>query len=973
VYCAITDLEGTRIITGSDDALVKLWCAHSGMLLHTCRGHEHEINFLAVSSTNSLLASASIDTTIRTWRLSDGTPVAVLMGHTQPVMELSFCPGGAAHAPNLLLSCSADGTVRLWDATRDSIPALCLDAGAPAQPDVIIVDDSSDGGDADHGGPSTQPPLSQRQASAPPQPQPAAAGSASKALFGSFSPDGTLAAASSLDFSIRLWRVNAHSCKAGGVPAASDVPLVTTLRGHRNDVQAVQFSPLSNALATGSKDGTLRIWRPSAHQPPGPGSWTAVHTLMPPSPPPPPGSRARARLPPAVMTVRWAGDQAHVVLASLQDGSVCVWDVVTGHLHARLRRHVKEAGLLKELHVVEPHPVDARLVLTAGYDGRVCIWDMRRVCAQVPQQAKSPLLIGGEGAPGAGAGAVSAPMDPAELLEQERGIPAAEFDLQGSLPEDAMLLLDARWHLDGTGFVVSDASGAIHLFGTGSGKHLRGARSEQFFARDYEPLLRDQRGWVADAQTAQPPHVTRHSDRLLAADEQPYADAYQTAFRNGTVLSSSAPLELLDDETLRNVRVDVAGELRRLRDRARGVLAPTHTPVVGGTRGGGTRAPRGQDGGPATGGGGGPGGRGGHRANGNVFYISDDPDSSSSSSSDEDDDFDGDLGAAGEDGSSDGATDEDGSEDGSDGGGAGPSHGDALRRSSRRVRTRAAARTGADGSGDDEDGGRRRMRRRGRGAVDELEAAQPVYATRHASARLAAAVADASDDGAAEEGGSGSDGGEKRRARKRRRRDGSPHSDGGARRRDHSEDWDEYDSDESARARRRERDRRRRAAKAAAREAKRAAKRARRGGAPADDANGDGGAGGEGAGDEAARPRGHMPGASTFRADACFAWLQRTERTRGEYVPQLGDCVVYMAQGHCEYLDSCGDARASRPWTQITGFRAVEPCVVTGLEYHIMKDKGNATVARLTLTMADDALGQRGARCVFMQKGGWKS
>ena len=935
VYCGIPDAAGSRILTGSDDYLVKVWNAHTGALMHTCRGHEQQIMYLAVSCDNTVFASASIDSVIRTWRLADGAPLAVLMGHTSAVTELSFCPA-PGEAPHLLLSCGAEGHVLLWDATSDTVPPLALGSA-----------DTLDGGhQQDEAGPSSQQP------GAPV----AQAPQGDIMLFCSFSPDARLCAASSPDFSVRLWRVSTSACASGGLPRPGDVVPLGSLRGHRNEIHVIQFNASSDALVTGSLDGTVRVWRAApqgaAHAHDAASAWACAHVLTPPAPPPPPGSRARARASPPVHLVRWAGEPGAVcVIASLQDTTVCVWDAATGQLHARVRRHTLE------VFVVEVHPVDPRLVLTAGYDGRVCVWDLRRLCAGAP-----PVTAAAQQPTGGG----SAPL----LLEDasaadDRGIPDAEFDLRGSLPEHAMKLLDARWHPDGTGFVVSDESGAIHLFGTGQGAQLAGARTEQFFARDYEPLVRDQRNWVADVQTQQPPHLTQRAELLVAGDEQPYPEAYQTAFRLGTVLGSGIAVEPLDDETLRNVRVDVLAERRRLTERARWHAAGGNAGTGAGPTRGGQR-------------GAGPGAASrGARAGGNaaeagppgagvaaaapppaVIFISDDSLDSASSSSDHDDDFDDHLGGA-TGGSSDdgtGASSDDTGRSGGGGddslGGAGPSNGNALRRSSRRVGTRASART-RGGDGEERRERRPATRHTGRAHGDELEAAQPVYATRHASARRAAATGGGDSDGG---GGSEPESSEEP-ARKRARRDEGGHRRGAA-----SDDLEDSDSQDSARQRRRERERRRRAAKRAAREAKRARRMA--GGAGQEVGDGAGPSHQNGGGG-ASRPRSHPPGASTFRDGTAFAWLQRTERARGEYVPQLGDQVVYIAQGHAGYLDACGDARAVRPWTIIPGFRGVEPCVVTGLEYQIMKDKGNITVARLTLTMADDAHGQRATRCAW--------
>jgi WD40 repeat protein len=56
-----------------------------------------------------LLASGSADMTVRLWRVSDGTLLKVLYGHTYPVLSVAFSPEGT-----LLASGSSDGTIRLW-------------------------------------------------------------------------------------------------------------------------------------------------------------------------------------------------------------------------------------------------------------------------------------------------------------------------------------------------------------------------------------------------------------------------------------------------------------------------------------------------------------------------------------------------------------------------------------------------------------------------------------------------------------------------------------------------------------------------------------------------------------------------------------------------------------------------------------------------------------------------------------------
>ncbi len=49
--------------------MVQIWSTRTGLLHASCRGHDAEITDLAVSCDNSLVASSSMDSTIRVWQL----------------------------------------------------------------------------------------------------------------------------------------------------------------------------------------------------------------------------------------------------------------------------------------------------------------------------------------------------------------------------------------------------------------------------------------------------------------------------------------------------------------------------------------------------------------------------------------------------------------------------------------------------------------------------------------------------------------------------------------------------------------------------------------------------------------------------------------------------------------------------------------------------------------------------------------
>lgn len=477
MYCAIFDGTGRYVITGSDDRLVKLWSAETGLCLRSCRGHEGDITDLAVSNRNKYVASASNDFVIRVWSLPSGYPVSVLRGHTASVTATAFSPRqGCEH---LLLSSSDDGTCRIWDATDSTRHSRVY---MPNPKDM---------------NPAPKPAAPAAPATVP---------GCNQILCCAFNADGSIFVTGSSDKIARVW----DACKWNDDVTGRPNYEMDTLKGHENDVNYVQFSgcaaprkPLlgdsikeehatrfrnswfsHDSIVTCSRDGTAIIWMPHISKSyVKVGRWQKAYHLRVPPPPMPPqpprGNGPRQRLlptPRGVNMIVWSLDN-RFVLAAIMDHRICVWNASDGSLVHSLTGHDKQT------YVLDVHPINPRIAMSAGYDGRVIIWDIW------------------EGRP---------------IKVYETG----EYNL-----------VDGNFSPDGTSLVVSDEVGQIYIFGTGSKMSEKDVKYDQFFLGDFRPLQRDLHGNVLDVETQLPPHLRNLRDLLCDAGMIPYCDPYQTIYQ----------------------------------------------------------------------------------------------------------------------------------------------------------------------------------------------------------------------------------------------------------------------------------------------------------------------------------------------------------------------------------------------------------------------------------------------------------
>ncbi|XP_066496660.1 transducin beta-like protein 3 [Tiliqua scincoides] len=97
------------IATGSQDKLAKLWTCDGLVLLGTCCGHKRGIWCVQFSPVDQILATSSADGTIKLWSLQDYSCLKTFQGHDSSVLKLIFVNEGTQ-----VLSSGSDGLLKLW-------------------------------------------------------------------------------------------------------------------------------------------------------------------------------------------------------------------------------------------------------------------------------------------------------------------------------------------------------------------------------------------------------------------------------------------------------------------------------------------------------------------------------------------------------------------------------------------------------------------------------------------------------------------------------------------------------------------------------------------------------------------------------------------------------------------------------------------------------------------------------------------
>ena len=104
-------LDGTFLVSGSDDRTVNLWDVQTGGVIKTFHGHTDWVLSVSISLDCTMIASGSRDRIIQLWDAQTGECCCVIDGHNGQVFSVSFSPTD----PKLLISACNDNTIRQWD------------------------------------------------------------------------------------------------------------------------------------------------------------------------------------------------------------------------------------------------------------------------------------------------------------------------------------------------------------------------------------------------------------------------------------------------------------------------------------------------------------------------------------------------------------------------------------------------------------------------------------------------------------------------------------------------------------------------------------------------------------------------------------------------------------------------------------------------------------------------------------------
>ncbi|XP_060269074.1 apoptotic protease-activating factor 1 isoform X13 [Ovis aries] len=250
VYHACFSEDGQRIASCGADKTLQIWNSMTGELVRIYDEHSEQVNCCHFTNISShlLLATGSNDYFLKLWDLNQEECRNTMFGHTNSVSHCRFSPDD-----QVLASCSADGTLKLWDVKsaneRKSINVkqFFLNSEEPQEDLEVIVKCCSWSADGAKIMVAAKNKVFLFDIHTSGLLAEIHMGHHSTVQYCDFSPHNHLAVVALSQYCVELWSMDS------GLKVAD-------CRGHLSWVHCVMFSPDGSSFLTSSDDQTVRLW-----------------------------------------------------------------------------------------------------------------------------------------------------------------------------------------------------------------------------------------------------------------------------------------------------------------------------------------------------------------------------------------------------------------------------------------------------------------------------------------------------------------------------------------------------------------------------------------------------------------------------------------------------------------------------------------------------------------------------------------
>lgn len=274
VWDVVYSPRGDILASASIDNTIKLWTPQ-GKAIATLEGHYQSVTSLDFSPDSQILASASDDNTVKLWSRK-GQILQTMIGHTGRVNSVRFSPDG-----KILASAGADRTIRLWNLDGTLLRTIRFRhtpiTSINFSPDGEILAVAANQGDVTFFNLQGRRVMSLTHTK-----------EQKSAIYAvDFSRNGQFIATGGTDGTVKIWTrqgkllrtlevdedivfsvsfsPDGQTLATGGYNKTVKVwswqgELLQTFQGHGDKVTRVRFSPDGDTLASSSYDKTVKLW-----------------------------------------------------------------------------------------------------------------------------------------------------------------------------------------------------------------------------------------------------------------------------------------------------------------------------------------------------------------------------------------------------------------------------------------------------------------------------------------------------------------------------------------------------------------------------------------------------------------------------------------------------------------------------------------------------------------------------------------